>query len=167
MTRRQHLLAVWGVPPILFSWEVILGPMPWTSLRDTIVVVVVGVAAIPVIVYLRQKRRLSNGAAYLTVLILNVALAVAMLYWKSMALLFFNGIIAVGYSMVVTSEIALGRLLLGVVASGAAVTAMNTTGVMRAGALLASCLAAVWVARTPLDRSKKLSSESSKSDRDT
>lgn len=148
MTRTRRLLAVWGVPPVLFSWEVILGPMPWTSLRDTTIVAALGVAAIPAIVYLRQTKRLSIRAGYVALFLLTSGLGVSMVYCKPITLPFFDGVIALGYSLLVTSTIRVGVLFLGAVAMANAIAAMNTTGAARVLTLAVSCALSVWIART-------------------
>lgn len=167
MIRVRRLLTLWVIPPLLFSWEVAFRPMPWTSTYGTITFAVMGVAVIPVTVYLRESGRASARTGYWTLVVLSLALAASMLYWKSSTLPFFNGIVAVGYSLLVTSNINWVRAVLAMIATGAAIIAMNVSGVIRAFALVVSCVAAVWLVRIWPSMLSERSFDDSESGRDS
>jgi len=125
-----------------------------------------GVGAIHGMVYLRETDKVSTRLGGTALFLLSAALAASMVYWKSLTLAFFNGIVAVGYSLLVTSGVNLGSVFLGVVASGAAVTAMNTSGSVRIFAVVTSCIAAVWLGRIRRGTSKEGRIDSTESGRD-
>ena len=147
MMEWRRFITIWAAPPILFGWELAVAPIPWTSLGSTILFALFGVVATHGSVYLRERKIASTRICALGLLVLSAALAGAMLYWKPFALLFFNGIVAVSYSLLATSNIRLGDLLSGLVACAAAVVAMNTSGAIRIVALVAACAVAVWLVR--------------------
>ena len=131
------------VPLLLYGWEFAVQPIPWTSLRSTIVFVVAAVATVQATVHLREKGLASLRACASVLLFLCVAVALAMLYVKSLALLFFHLLIAVAYGVCATTEVRARSFFVGTGTCVLAVVAMNGAVWVRLIAFAMACALAI------------------------